>query len=200
MNMATRTIHLIRHGQYHTKPDTEVSGSLTDIGREQAALVGAALIDVPLSEIHCSSLRRAEETAEIICESIPGMQANSTELLWELVPTIPPHLEDYFEALSLQNPEFSIEKVPENRLKADTAFQQFFIPAGTESDNIAIVCHGNLIRYLVCQALAINPDKWSNMYINHCSLTRILVEEDGNMILVSYNETGHLPLHLRTER
>lgn len=198
--MPTRTIHLIRHGQYHSKTDNELNGSLTDLGREQAALVGAVLIDTPLTQIHCSSLRRAQETADIISQSIPGIRTSSTELLWELIPTIPAHLEDYFQALSLQNPEFSAEKVPENRLKADAAFSQFFVPAGSESDNIAIVCHGNLIRYLVCQALAIDPDRWSNMFINHCSLTRILVEDDHNMVLISYNETGHLPLHMRTER
>lgn len=198
--MTNRIIHLIRHGQYISTPDDgELGGSLTDLGKQQAAMIGSLLAGMDISEIHCSSMRRAEETAQIIAHSIPDIEPNSTELLWELVPTIPPHLEDYFESLALQNPHFSIEQVEQKRGVADEAFQKFFQPDGEESDSIAIVCHGNLIRYLVCQALGINPDKWSNMYIHHCSLTTIVVESDGNRILMSYNETGHLPKHMKTE-
>lgn len=198
--MAQRTIYLIRHGQYEsTMDDGELGGSLTDLGKQQAQMVGALLSGLDVSEIHCSSMRRAEETAQIIAKSIPNITPNSTQLLWELVPTIPPHLEEYFQTLALQNPQFSIEQVAQKRGVADEAFRMFFHPSGEESDRIAIVCHGNLIRYLVCQAMGINPDRWSNMYINHCSLTTIIVESDGNRILVSYNETGHLPKHMKTE-
>jgi len=198
--MAKRLIHLIRHGQYTSKPDDgELGGVLTDLGKQQAQMIGAVLAGLEISEIHCSSMLRANETAKIISQSIPNVEPNSTNMLWELVPTIPPHLEDYFESLALQNPHFSIDQVAEKRGVADEAFEMFFRPSGDDSDSIAIVCHGNLIRYLVCQSLGINPDKWSNMYIHHCSLTTILVEADGNRVLVSYNETGHLPKHMKTE-
>lgn len=198
--MAQRLIHLIRHGQYSSKPDDgELGGTLTNLGQQQAAVIGAVLAGMDISEIHCSSMRRAEETAQIIAKSTPDIVPNSTQLLWELVPTIPPHLEDYFASLAVQNPHFSIEQVEEKRGVADTAFKKFFHPHNDVSDSIAIVCHGNLIRYLVCQSLGINPDKWSNMYIHHCSLTTVMVESDGNLILVSYNETGHLPKHMKTE-
>lgn len=199
--MAQRTIYLIRHGQYESQhDDDELGGILTDLGRDQAEQVGHVLGDTGLSEIHCSSMRRAEETADIIAEHIPHVQPNSTTLLWELVPTIPPHLEGYFANLAERNPQFRSEMVAERREVADKAFKQFFHPAGQGIDQIAIVCHGNLIRYLVCSALEINPDKWSNMLIHHCSITSILVEANGDMILVSYNETGHLPKHMKTER
>ena len=199
--MPKRAIYLVRHGQYESKPDDgELGGSLTELGQHQAQMVGDMLSTFDISAIHCSSMRRAEETAQIIAKSFPNIEPNSTKLLWELVPTIPPHLEDYFETLAVKNPQFSIKEVELKREYADEAFEKFFRPAGIESDSIVIVCHGNLIRYLVCQALGINPDKWSNMYINHCSLTVIEVEPSGTMILVSYNETGHLPKHMKTER
>lgn len=199
--MAQRTIYLIRHGQYESQSEEdELGGLLTELGRKQADKVGEFLGDLGIGEIHCSSMRRAEETAEIIAKHIPKVEPNSTELLWELVPTIPPHLETYFANLATRNPQFSSEIVEERRGVADKAFKHFFHPAGHGVDQIAIVCHGNLIRYLVCSALGINPDKWSNMLIHHCSLTSILVEANGDMILVSYNETGHLPKYMKTER
>jgi len=199
--MAQRTIYLIRHGQYVSQSDDdELGGALTALGREQADQVGIFLGEIGISEIHCSSMRRAEETADIIARHIPHISPHSTELLWELVPTIPPHLETYFSSLAERNPQFRSEQVEERRGIADKAFKRFFHPSNHRIDHIAIVCHGNLIRYLVCSALDINPDKWSNMLIHHCSVTSILVEANGDMILVSYNETGHLPKHLKTER
>jgi len=199
--MAQRTIYLIRHGQYISQPDDdELGGVLSDIGREQAATVGKFLGQKTISELHCSSMRRAQETADIMSEHLLDVKPKSTELLWELVPTIPLHLESYFSSLAERNPQFRSEQVKERRSVADKAFKQFFHPAESMIDSIVIVCHGNLIRYLVCSALEINPDKWSNMLINHCSITSILVEANGDMILVSYNETGHLPNHLKTER
>lgn len=199
--MAKRTIYLIRHGQYASKShDDELGGILTDLGREQAKYAGACLSHMDISAIHCSSMRRAEETATIIASMIPNIQLNATDLLWELVPTIPPHLEIYFETLAERNPQFRAEQVKEKRGIADKAFETFFHPPAQKDDQIVIVCHGNLIRYLVCQALGVNPDKWSNMLIHHCSITSIVVEADNDMILVSYNETGHLPLDLKTER
>ncbi len=199
--MAQRTIYLIRHGQYISQPDDdELGGVLTELGREQAGQVGVFLSETGVSEIHCSSMRRAEETADIIAKHMPNLRPNSTDLLWELVPTIPPHLEGYFANLAERNPQFRSEMVEERRSVADKAFKEFFHPAGRGIDQIAIVCHGNLIRYLVCSALEIDPDKWSKMLIHHCSLTSILIEANGDMILVSYNETGHLPKYMKTER
>ena len=198
--MAQRSLFLIRHGQYESKPDDgELGGSLTALGMQQAQMVGALLSGMNLSEIHCSSMRRATETAQIIAQLIPPLEPTPTRALWELIPTIPSHLVDVFRAMSDQNPYFNIEEVPENREIANQAFETFFRPSSNGADNLALVCHGNIIRYLVCLALNIDSDKWSDMYINHCSLTSILIEPNGNKVLVSYNETGHLPRHMKTE-
>jgi serine/threonine-protein phosphatase PGAM5 len=198
--MAQRMLFLIRHGQYESTPDDgELGGLLTDLGKQQAQVVGAALSGLNLSAIHCSSMRRAEETAQIISQLTPTLDPTPTRLLWELIPTIPPHLEEVFQVMAAQNPYFNIEDVLQNREYADQAFDTFFRPSNNSADNLALVCHGNIIRYFVCLSLGINPDKWSDMYINHCSLTSILVEPNGNRVLTSYNETGHLPKHMKTE-
>ena len=58
--------------------------------------------------------------------------------------------------------------------------------------------HGNLLRYLVCRALDLPPERWTNFEINNCGITEILIEHDGRMQLVSHNDTGHLPSYLKT--
>lgn len=199
--MAQRTLYLIRHGQYTKQShDDELGGVLTELGQHQAQLVGEFLSHLTVSAIHCSSMRRAQETADIIAGMMPQIKPLSTELLWELIPTIPRHLADYFESLAERNPQFSPEQVTKNRQIADEAFKTFFHPPSGLSDQIVVVCHGNLIRYLVCLALGIPSDKWSNMLIHHCSITSIVVEDNSDMTLVSYNETGHLPQNVKTER
>ena len=198
--MPQRMIYLIRHGQYKSEPDDdELGGLLTDLGQQQAQMIGALLSGMDISAMYCSSMRRAEETARIIAQSLPHLEPRPMQLLWELIPTIPAHLETYFQSLSEQTPYFNIEEVPQKRELADEAFETFFRPSNNEADALVLVCHGNLIRYFVCLVLDINPDKWCDMYINHCSLTSILVESDGNMVLASYNETGHLPKHMKTD-
>ena len=61
-----------------------------------------------------------------------------------------------------------------------------------------VVCHGNLIRYLVCKALEVSPLRWTRMNSNHCALTRVLIRDTGAVRVVSYNETAHLPTRLIT--
>ncbi len=68
----TRNLILIRHGQYFTHPKHESSGSLTELGRLQAAATGRRLAEYlqsrsyKLSAIRRSDMPRALETAEII--------------------------------------------------------------------------------------------------------------------------------------
>jgi len=72
-----------------------------------------------------------------------------------------------------------------------------------------VVCHGNVLRYLVCRALNVTVHAWVNLHpVYHCSLTRIiiapnLIEEarDAGIklaTLFSYNDVQHLPPAQRT--
>jgi broad specificity phosphatase PhoE len=61
-----------------------------------------------------------------------------------------------------------------------------------------LVCHGNLIRYLVCVAMGVAITRWTRLGINHASLTRIVVREDGRAGVIGFNDIGHLPEHLVT--
>lgn len=77
---------LVRHGQSTWNAEHRWAGQsdppLTDLGRQQAADLGRALIGVGISRVVASDLRRAHETAEIVAtrlgtgevEVVPGLR------------------------------------------------------------------------------------------------------------------------------
>ncbi len=67
----TVTLYLVRHGQTQYNVEHRLPGqlpgiSLTEEGRRQAAELGKALADMPLTAVISSPLERARETAEIL--------------------------------------------------------------------------------------------------------------------------------------
>jgi serine/threonine-protein phosphatase PGAM5 len=194
--MALRTLYLIRHGQYQTGVKHPDGGSLTEKGCQQARIAGAALAHIPFSAIYASTMTRARETAVLIAEHVP-VEIYLTDLLREALPGIPPRFAEEILGMMQRDPSITHETIHQDRLRADQAFEQFFIPPDEKSDtHEALVCHGNMVRYLTCKALGIHVDTWAKMNIHHCGITTITVDEQGSMRLVSHNETRHLPLEL----
>lgn len=181
--MGLHTIYLVRHGQYDEQDD----GSLTSLGRKQAALAGKALRAHRISQIWTSTLRRAIETTEIVHESFPNVPVKSTKLLCEAIPTRIPRIPKFAPAARIQ----------QDRLRADRAFEQVFRPV-KKSRSTLVVAHGNIIRYFMCKALGIAPTTWVKLGSTHCSITEIVIEPSGYMRLRSFNETQHLPKDMRT--
>jgi serine/threonine-protein phosphatase PGAM5 len=207
--MATRTIFLVRHGDYqldeikklernltleqHYELHTQ-EGGLTPTGKKQAKLTAKRLRSLPIDTIHCSSLRRTLETAKIIAQEFPGIKLQKTRLLWECVPSIPKAFaqHEHFRYISEQD-------VHQWKRQADEAFERYFKSARRSDKKEIIVSHANLIRFLICRALHAQPDTWFNMYIDNCGISKIRIEPDDRMRLVSYNDVGHLPPQLRTQ-
>ncbi len=179
--MGTRTLVLVRHGQYAT----ETGGKLTPLGREQADYTGRFLAGQLAKErIHAlwsSTLPRARETASIVGSSLSDLKVRPVSVLREGMYS------------KVKGYEVPAEERAEDRARADAAYEKFFRTSRTDRLEI-VVCHGNLIRYLVCRALHAPVLRWTRMNSSHCSLTRILVRDTGAVRVVSYNETGHLPL------
>ena len=128
----SRVILLIRHGDYK-KWEEEDNQTLTPCGRQQAKNTGASVHNIPelptVTNITASTMVRAKETAEIIGKEFPNLAIDLDSILKE------------------GNPD---EKMHRNRFEA--VFKKYFVPASstTKETNI-IVCHGNLIRYLICR-------------------------------------------------
>lgn len=184
MTIPTRRILLIRHGQY----DEQGSGELTALGRKQAAMTGRALEDLHVDALVSSTLIRAKQTAQIIGESLPHLKIVHSSLLCECVPTLLPR--------SLRV-KLDPVQVREDRARADRAFERFFRPTKAPRTEL-VVCHGNIIRYFACLALDVEARAWVKMHSLHCGITEVSVLPSGDTRLASYNDTGHLPRHLRT--
>ncbi|HEX7665590.1 MAG TPA: histidine phosphatase family protein, partial [Polyangiaceae bacterium] len=90
-----------------------------------------------------------------------------------------------------------VATIREGRAQADRAYAKFFKRSTTNRTEL-LVCHGNLIRYLVTKAMGMKPLNWRNLAIYHASITDIRIQSNGRAILFSYNDVSHLPKKLRT--
>lgn len=185
-------LYLIRHGQYNTQyaPD-ELGGSLTPLGIIQAQHIAERLRELPVSIIHHSTLRRAAETAQIISQALPQVPLAPSNLIWENVPSVPPQYADSFANIA-------VEELKALSKRGDQAFRRYFKPSQNGDRLEVMVCHGNLIRQFMCRTLRVPIKAWANADIHNCGLTEVRIESDGRMLLVSHNDTGHLPLDLKT--
>lgn len=219
--MSEKLIYLVRHGQPARDPHPARRGpSLTALGREQARLTAAALAGEPVDIVHCSTLRRAEETAAIIAERLPGVPVRRSPLLCEFLPEVStrfvqdrhagmtketararldgdPAFRDDMERALCELVGVDAAAAPRFRARAERAFERYFAHRSRRARTEVIVCHGNLIRHFVCRALGVPAGAWDSMDTYLCSITRILVHPNGLRILLSFGETGHLPRELR---
>lgn len=192
--MATRYLYFVRHGQYDPDlPDTHKHyGALSKIGRQQAARTAKALRHLPVSNIYHSTLDRTTQTAEPFLQSFPQARVHRTRRLWECIPYAEGNLAAEFAHL------------PADVLEADAkhaqhAFNYYFRPTRGSHKYEILISHGNLIRYLVCRVLDIDPSKWLSLASANCGISCVAVHENGLCTLVSYNELAHLPPHLHTD-
>lgn len=187
--MATRTIYLVRHGLHSDK----LGGGLTRVGVAQAKLTARRFRSLPISAIHCSTMRRAAETAEIIAREFPDMPLHRSRGLWECYPCVPP-IPVYIEHFA----QVPAEEIAQGWRHAEKAFDRYFRRARGKDKHEILVSHGNLIRYLICRVLQIQPETWGSMDTCNCGISEVLIKSDGWMILVGHNDVGHLPNHLIT--
>ena len=184
--MGTRKIILARHGQYHSDPE-----ELTDLGRAQAELLAARLSSEAIDGLISSTLPRAKETASILHRYHPGCKYQSTSLLDESIayrPRLPASWSDLI----------SEESLVESQQQLEGAMLRFFKSTRSALQTDLLVCHGNIIRTLVCRAMNFPLGAWSELRIHHCSLTTLLITRQ-RVSLLSFNDIGHLPSTLQTE-
>ncbi|MET0497378.1 MAG: histidine phosphatase family protein [Steroidobacteraceae bacterium] len=186
-----RTIYLVRHGSYASDPSAkpDVGPPLTALGISQARLVASRFRELPLhiDSITSSKMLRAMQTAAVIRESLPGVATGSSALISECTP---PAL------VKLSNEPAARLDACKQRL--DAAFAQFFVPANAAEKNDVLVCHGNVIRYLVTRALGIDTRAWFNMTVAHASVTVVRVFADGSIKVLAVGDTGHVPPTLQS--
>jgi serine/threonine-protein phosphatase PGAM5 len=178
-----RKLILVRHGQY----DAE-TGQLTPLGRRQAATVARALRGVEISAIHCSTMPRARETADIVKKALRSkLEVRYSPMLREKLPTPIPG----------KTTRADIPELKKNLLRMRRAHARLARPARGERVEL-VIAHGNLIRMFVCLSLKLKPVTWLKMSINNCSITVLAIKDEATEYLGSFNEVGHLPRKMRT--
>lgn len=194
--MAQRILYLVRHAQYD-HADRE-DGALTALGVEQAQVTGRALAGLPLTRMHYSTVRRAVETADSIADALPDLPRQPTDLLRECIPPMHDHLLDFF---ALRGPFTSRHQMEQCAARIDAAYSTYAVPPAsqTEDEHDLLICHGNVIRYLVAKVVGAPSTAWTQMLINNCGVTRLVINEGGEVFLLAFNDTGHLPPPLLTD-
>ncbi len=185
--MATRTVYLVRHGDYQKDAEGDKNRVLTALGRKQARITAKRIRSIPVTSLCSSDMTRAVQTAEIICRELDGMPFKRKRVLRECIPFIPPRVnhQPYFA-------NFPRDVLKKSRQQADAAFETYFGPTRGKDKHEVLVCHGNLIRYLVCRVLDIPKKTWMDMGTRHCGITEVRIRPGGSMAVISYNDVGHL--------
>jgi serine/threonine-protein phosphatase PGAM5 len=189
----SRTIILVRHGEYDADPaaNPKLGPGLSPLGVAQAHLVGARLAALPggIDGLHVSPLQRARDTAATIATALPR---GDFEVLDDLAECTPPTRRAKIMAGE------KAEDLAACQAQLDRVFAAWFKPAAGGGRTDLFVCHGNVIRYLVTRALGVDSKAWLEMSIGHASITKILVRADGSMQVLSVGDVGHLPPNLQS--
>ncbi len=194
--MPSRVIYLVRHGAYEPDPTDPVDGgTLTDVGRQQASLLADRLAGTEFDVIAHSSALRAVQTADVLAFQLAQVPRHSEDLLRECIPTVPEtsDLTDGQREFFTQLPE---QMRTDGPLRAEAAVRQFS-KVGERDTRELVVSHGNLINFFVSEAMGAPRHGWLRPLDYHCGLTILRYRDDAPPRLITYNDIGHLPQHLR---
>jgi serine/threonine-protein phosphatase PGAM5 len=189
-----RTVYLVRHGQYdHADKRDEFTGKgLVPLGFAQARLLAARLKAMPVAftSLTSSTMTRARQTAAVIQRDLPELELKQTQLICECTP--PTWRQDVMMEVTTAEREECVGNI-------ERFFKEFFVPSpDAAARHDIVVCHGNVIRYLVAKVLRVDPMCWLQMSISNCSLTIVRILPDGTMKLDAFSDYGHIPENMRT--
>lgn len=190
---AARVIVLVRHGNYVEDPnaDAEIGPPLSPIGVAQAKLAAARIAGMGLrfDVMRVSPMQRARDTAAVIAEDLPGRSFRVDPDLHECIPPT-------------RRTEITKDLKPEElaacKAQFDRLFDRYFHPARGTVESDLLVCHGDVIRYLVTRALGVDTMAWLEMSVRNASITEIRVEPDGRFKVISVGDDGFMPANFLT--
>jgi len=190
----TRTIYLVRHGYYDwdNDDDPDVGKGLVTLGRQQARLIAARLDALPIvfTSFEASAMTRARQTAALMAPHFPDLDLQIKRDIRECTMTT--RRQDIMD-------ELAPNEAAECEQQLELAWQRLFVPAtGPADEHDVVVCHGNVIRWFVTRALAVDPAAWLGMSVANCSLTTIQVRADGSFKVLGVGDSGHIPYRMNT--
>jgi broad specificity phosphatase PhoE len=184
-----RTIYLARHG--------EASGSLTEAGREQALCLGKRLASTPLTEVFHSPVKRAAETAALVCSALDNVPVSVSPLVADYLPYAPSaaELAPEFASVALAHvADYSTQQHELGPDLAKRALAEFTAPV-PRSD--LIITHSQIVCWFVRAALGAPASRWLGINAANAALTIIQYRQGWPPNLVTFNDLSHLPPSLR---
>jgi broad specificity phosphatase PhoE len=201
---------LARHGQTAWNASRRFQGStdvgLSERGRAQAVALGQRLSGRRLAAVYVSPLRRARETAAIVCEEggsvLPLVAVDELRELslgeWEgrTVEEIKGQEGDPYLAW-LRAPHDCLppggEPLDSVATRVRTALDRI-AAAHAEEDEVLVVAHGGVISVYACALLGSSFNFLWRLRVDNCSLTVVKPPR-----LVSVNDTSHLAAELKSQ-
>ncbi|MFK0183502.1 histidine phosphatase family protein [Streptomyces rubiginosohelvolus] len=193
---AARYLYVTRHGEA-----SEDETTLTEAGRRQAALLGERLRGAPITAIHHGPLPRAEQTARLVGEQLPGVPLLRSEPAGDYLPYLPSREElpaDSADRTLARLAEFPAAERELGPGLAEEALARFTgTVEGDEPRHELLVTHNFLVGWLVRDALDAPDRRWLGLNHANAGLTVIRYAPGRPPALLLFNDTGHLPAELR---
>ena len=205
----TKAVHhivLIRHGQYEQGKDDDVDRVLTTTGKKQAVATGKRLRELldgeylsPIDRLYVSTMIRASQTADLILPFLPLLdkpgQVQKCSMIREgaCYKPEPP--------ISRDNWDVGEADFFRDGMRIEAGFRAHIKRAPVErqdSYTTVLVCHGNVIRYMVCRALQQDPAGWLRMSVANSSITVLSIYPSGKVSLKTLGDVGFLTTDLIT--
>lgn len=189
---------LIRHGLPIRKANadgTPADPPLSDIGLEQARLVGQWLAEERIDRIYSSPMRRARETALPLAKAL-GHDIELDDRIREFDADSAEYIP--MEELKRLHPERWKEFV-DGGYSSQTDFAAFVLTVtsglqdmvrANSGRRIAVFCHGGVINAWATHVLGIAPQLFLDA--NYASVSRFMAASSGERSISSLNEVAHL--------
>lgn len=191
----THYIYLVRHGEHQDAEYGLTDGPLSPRGQRQAELIADRLSGLPLDAVWHSPLLRANETARAVAERLPSVVPEPTALLFDCVPTgmtedTPSVFEPFFGSVT-------DAEIDAGRAQMFDAVNEFLVRKPGDVHEV-LITHNFVISWFVREVLAAPEWRWMTLNQSHCGLTVIAQKQGRPWTLLTHNDTGHLPVELRT--
>jgi broad specificity phosphatase PhoE len=197
-------IHLIRHGQTeHNRSGLTLGRAdvpLNDLGRQQAAALGARFADHPLGVIYTSPLSRAYETARAIAgerdiplyirDELIEMDVGETENITfaELRERYPEFLRQW----GSDSPDEARMPGGESLTEVSSRLDPFLTDLrAITHDHVAVVTHNFVLKLLLCRLLDIELRAFRAFGTDVASLSTVVMRDSRISVRV-LNDLCHL--------
>jgi broad specificity phosphatase PhoE len=186
-----RTLYVARHGA------ADGDENLTEVGRRQAGLLGERLAGLPITAVHHSPLPRAAETAAIVGAALPDVPVRSSELLADYPPYLPraSELPWAFAPAALAHREgYTVDERSGGPELGTRALAEF---ATAEHRQDVLITHSQIVCWFVRAAFGAPEWRWLGVNAANAGLTIIQYREFYPPSVVVFNDLAHLPPDLR---